>query len=100
MSILALGIMLSLQGASRAQQPGPNGLPFPLLQAPNPALAQSVTIALRESGRLSGYQIHVVAHGGAVDLIGEIADESQRAIAIEIARQVPGLIMLRDYLQV
>ena len=43
------------------------------------------------SGQLSGYQIQVLAHEGIVDLLGDVANESQRAAAIQIAREVPGI---------
>ena len=68
--------------------------------APNPQLAQAIAKALFESGQMVRYQVNVVAYGGMVDLRGEVADESQRAIAVKIARSTPGVQMVRDWLQV
>lgn len=101
MSILALSIALLCHGVSQAQPvSNPNTGGTPMLMQPNPALAQAVAQAFRNSGQLSRYQINVIAHGGMVDLYGEIADESQRAAAIQVAQQVPGLVVVRDFLQV
>lgn len=68
--------------------------------APNPQLERAIAKALFESGKLARYQINVIAYGGVVDLRGEVADESQRAIAVTIARSAPGVQMVRDWLMV
>src|SRR5947208_11426987 len=67
---------------------------------PNPILAQSIAQALRESRELAQYHVQVVAHGGIVDLIGEVADENQRKVVVHIARQAPGLVYVRDWMTV
>jgi BON domain len=72
----------------------------PSAPAPNPQLAQAIAKALFESGQLSRYQVNVIAYGGMVDLRGEVADESQRAIVVRIARSTPGVQVVRDWLQV
>ena len=101
--ILAMGLLLGT-GLAADGQPAPapvsEAREYPLPMLPNPGLAQSVARALKESGQLSRYQVQVVAHGGMVDLHGEVANESQRAIAIRIARSAPGIAMVRDWMQV
>jgi hypothetical protein len=62
-------------------------------------LAQTVARLLRESKQLSRYRIQVYHQAGTIDLTGEVADESQRASAIQIARAVPGVVIVRDWLQ-
>lgn len=103
-----LGIGLSAYGqpaSAPSQGPVADGThyPMPMLPpdvAPNPALEQSIARALQGSGQLSRYQLRVIAHGGVVDLVGEVADESQRQIVIRIARMAPGIVMVRDWMQV
>jgi hypothetical protein len=63
-------------------------------------LAQVIARTLKESGQLSRYNVQVSAQQGMVDLIGEVSDENQRAIVITLARATPGVVMVRDYLQV
>ncbi len=104
---LALGLSIGFGGNTLAQpkappNTAPEGTHFPMPSAmlPNPALANSIARALRESPELSRYQVQVVAHGGIVDLRGEVADETQRKIVLHIARQAPGLVFVRDWMQV
>lgn len=63
-------------------------------------LAQTIARTLKESGQLSRYRVNVMAQQGVVDLIGEVSDENQRAIVITLARSTPGVVIVRDYLQV
>jgi hypothetical protein len=72
----------------------------PSAPTPNPQLAQAIARALQESGQLSRYRVNVSAQGGVVDLLGDVSDESQRAIVVKIARMAPGVQMVRDWLQV
>ena len=65
-----------------------------------PTLAQTIARTLKESGQLSRYQVNVAAQQGVVDLMGEVADENQRAIVITLARSTPGVVMVRDWMQV
>lgn len=67
---------------------------------PNPVLAQTAARTLQASGQLARYHINVAAHGGTVDLYGEIADENQREIVIRLLRTVPGIVTVRDWIQV
>jgi hypothetical protein len=107
--MFTLGAWLGLSAIGHSQQtpPAPKAkageeksthYPMPLL--PNPGLAQSVTQALKQSGQLARCKLQVYAHGGIVDLVGELGDESQRSIAIHVARMAPGLVMVRDWMQV
>src|SRR5262249_36129470 len=48
----------------------------------------------------SRYDVNVTAQQGIVDLVGEVADENQRAIVITIARSTPGVVQVRDFMQV
>lgn len=106
---LLLGVWLGFTAPGYSQQPTApkkapandgTEYPLPIGLQPNPALAESVGRAMKESGKLSRYQIQVIAHGGIVDLHGEVADEQQRQIAIHIARSARGITQVRDWLQV
>jgi hypothetical protein len=104
--IAVFGLWLGWSMAGYAQQTGPGvGGPAPT-QPPGvgmyqPAsLAQTITRTLRESGHLSRYNVNVTAQAGVVDLVGEVADENQRAIVITLARSTPGVAMVRDWMQV
>lgn len=103
LSMLGLGVVLAFGTPAFAQTSGgasPAGPFISMPSWPNPALAQSVANALRHSGQMSNYEIRVVAHGGVIDLIGDVTDEAQRLTALEIARQAPGMTAIRDFLQV
>ena len=107
MKTTLFGVCLGLAPTVAAQQAAPlpkqavtEAKEYPMPALPNPALAQAIAQALKNSGQLSRYQVQVVANGGTVDLLGEVADESQRAIVIRIARSAPGIAMVRDWLQV
>lgn len=103
----SLGMTVAVHGQESAGQrkliAPAQSFPMPAqasASALNPQLAQAVARALFESGQMSRYQINVIAYGGVVDLLGEVADESQRGVAIRIARSMPGVQMVRDWLQV
>src|SRR5688500_3363237 len=109
MAILTLGAWLGLSAISHSQETptapkaktgDADGTHFPMPPLPNPGLAQTVAQALKQSGQLAQCKLQVFAHGGIVDVVGELADESQRPIAIHIARMAPGLTMVRDWMQV
>ncbi len=67
---------------------------------PNETLAQGIARTMRECGQLSRFRVNVQNQDGVIDLVGEVSDESQRAIVIHIARSGPGVVMVRDWLQV
>jgi hypothetical protein len=107
------GRMGEREKGRKGEEPEPNKLvsPSPLLPfspsrsfeagAYQPAtLAQTIARTLRESGQLSRYSVSVAAQGGVVDLRGEVADDNQRAIVITLARSTPGVVMVRDGMQV
>jgi osmotically-inducible protein OsmY len=47
-----------------------------------------------------GHQIEVIAERGIVTLTGTVPSENVRAAAVEIARNAPGVITVRDELKV
>ena len=98
-SVLGISLSLAGVGAPCAFGQEPNRLPM-TAPAASESMAQSVLRRLRESGQLVGYRINVVAQNGVVDLAGEVADERQRQCAIELARSMPGVVGVRDWLQV
>ena len=108
-SVLVLGVWLGMSQWSHGQEPGPlaripagdaNRLPPPPSLLPPLPLAQAIARALQESGKLSRYRVQVIAKEGIVDLVGDVADEKQREIVINIARSAPGVVMVRDWMQV
>jgi hypothetical protein len=87
----------SALGQSKILPPVDPGRPA----APAETIAQTIARNLRESGQLSRYRVNVMHQGnGVIDLVGEIADEGQRATVIDITRKVPGVRMVRDWMQV
>jgi hypothetical protein len=88
-------------GGSALAQPGvmlPPPHPMPGYQPAT--LAQTIARTLQESGKLSRYRVNVMAQNGVVDLVGDVEDENQRAFVVTVARSTPGVVMVRDYLQV
>src|SRR5712692_5029009 len=59
-----------------------------------PTLAQTIARTLKESGQLSRYQVNVMAQNGTVDLVGEVADESQRELVAKLVRATPGVVVV------
>jgi hypothetical protein len=112
LSVAVLGMWLGWSVPTFSQDARPAYSPAPLegsrkpMQLPElgtyqPAtLAQTIARTLKESGQLSRYLVNVTAQQGMVDLTGEVADENQRAIVIALARSTPGVVMVRDWLQV
>jgi hypothetical protein len=103
---LALGASLAF-GASGPAQQQPIGqsstqgthYPLPAALPANPELAQHVVQTLIESGQLTRCRVQVFAFGNVVDLRGEVADDAHRATLIGIARQTPGVLAVRDWMQ-
>ncbi len=79
---------------------GVPAVPSPLTGTPNPYLAQAVVRTLQESGKLAHYRIHVNAQDGVVELRGDVTDENQREVVLRLLRTVPGITLLRDFMQV
>lgn len=109
LSVVVVGIWLGCQASGWGQE-APRGNPGEPLRlpttapptnlAPNPALAQAIVRTLQESGRLSQYRIQVLAYGSNVDLIGDVADENQHETVLRLLRTVPGIGIVRDWIQV
>src|ERR1019366_2473186 len=90
---------MNLSGYS--QEPNRYPAPLPVAGAmPGEPMAQVIARCLRESGQLSRYRVNVTAQGGMVDLMGEVTDESQRQTVIRLVRSMPGVLVVRDWLQV
>ncbi len=68
--------------------------------APNPMFADHIARVLRDSGQLSQYRVQVIAFENNVELHGDIASEAQRDIIIQLLRLIPGLGIVRDFIQV
>ena len=66
---------------------------------PNETLAQAIARTVHESGQMSRYWVNVQNQDGVIDLFGEVSNEAQRDVVIWIARSAPGVVMVRDYLQ-
>src|SRR5437870_215101 len=106
-SIAVLGTWLGCCVPGFSQEPGPSAKDARAMPLQPPGggyqpltLAQTIARTLQESGQLSRYRVNVMAQQGVVDLVGEVTDENQRAIVITLARATPGVVMVRDYLQV
>jgi hypothetical protein len=64
--------------------------------ANNQQLADAVARHLRDSGRLCRYTIDITFDNGVAHLTGQVADAAQRQEALHLARQVPGVVEVRD----
>lgn len=63
-------------------------------------LGARVHEALERDGRLQGRRIHVAAHGSQVELHGRVRTLAERLEAEDVARGVPGVTHVADYLRV
>jgi hypothetical protein len=80
---------------------GVNAAPVsaPLLQpASNQEMADVIAGHLRESGRLRHYAINVTYQDGTAELSGQVADQAQRDVALQLVRSLPGVTEVRDRL--
>ena len=64
------------------------------------ALAAAVKAALEASKGIDAQGIDVTAKGGVVTLWGTVAQSERRALAVKIARSVPGVKSVQNNLQV
>jgi hyperosmotically inducible protein len=85
--------------------PAPAAAPAPAeVPAPKPdadqALAAAVKAALEANKGIDAQGIDVTAKGGAVTLWGTVAQAERRALAVKIARSVPGVKSVQSNLQV
>lgn len=87
-SIALLSAWLGLSQAGYSQEPGRD------------SMAQAIARRLQESGRLAQYRVNVAAQHGVVDLTGEVQDEGQRQTVVALVRAMPGVMVVRDWLQV
>ena len=98
---LVLGIWLGMSLSAFSQEANRMLPPMPPAgMMPSESLAQAIARRLRESGQMARYRVNVQAQNGQVDLIGEVTDDNQRRIAIELARAMPGVVVVRDWMQV
>ncbi|NLG71050.1 MAG: BON domain-containing protein [Chloroflexi bacterium] len=63
-------------------------------------LSSTIMQALQEDDRTRGAIIDVTASGGVVTLSGDVASETIRMAAEEIARQQPGVVQVINELRV
>lgn len=66
-------------------------------------VTQSVVAALgraQKNGQLKGFGVDVKSNGGVVELTGRAASESQRDSILQIASSVPGVVGVREAIQV
>jgi len=86
-----------------AAAPAPAPAPAPA-EAPKPdpdvALAGAVKAALEADKAVGAQTIDVTAKDGAVTLWGTVPQADRRALAVKIARGVPGVKSVQDNLQV
>jgi BON domain len=87
----ALGLVAASAAGAFAQAPSQNS---------NQATANSVARVLKESPSLSGYRIEIETQGGIVTLTGGVANETQKAQAIALARRVTGVSGVVDGMKV
>src|SRR4051794_25050440 len=64
----------------------------------NQQLADSIAGQLRQSGQLRHYTVDVVVQQGAVELTGQVVDQTQREEVLRIVQGVPGVERVIDRL--
>jgi hypothetical protein len=66
----------------------------------NQALADAIADQLNHSALLNHFRITVTVKNGEVELAGKVLTPLQHAEALQLARSVPGVLRVRDHLQV
>lgn len=66
----------------------------------NQRMADAIAARLQDSGQLRHYSINIEFQNGVAQLNGRVGSEAQRALALSIARTVPGVELVREHLQV
>src|SRR5262245_65900713 len=98
---LFLGLALLSPRIGSGAEPTRTGLPGPLpTVSDNQSLADTLARTLRESGTLRRYSVDVSVRGGAVELSGSDTDQSQREEVLRLDQGVPGVVSVRDRLQI
>jgi hypothetical protein len=72
----------------------------PAAEPGNQHLADAIAFRLRQSGQLRCYHIGITVENGTAELRGQVASAAQREDAVRIARQVAGVVQVRDLLVV
>lgn len=62
----------------------------------NQSLADSVADRIEKSGRVSGYQLDIESNNGVVILSGHVGSLAQREDLVDMVRQVPGVLAVKD----
>jgi hypothetical protein len=71
-----------------------------LAKASDQETAKQIASSLKQSGRLVGFSIGVKYHEGTAWLKGRVSSEEQRALAVEMAEQMPDVSEVVDELTV
>ena len=97
--VLAAFAVPALAGAAFAEEAALRLAPIAApVDLSNQRLANDLALALKQSGRLSGYTIDIAAEGGIATLAGSVANGAQRAAALDVARGFPGVVSVEDRL--
>lgn len=102
----ALGLCLSITGASLAQEarpaplePGRLSLPqLPPALSANQQLANNLGERLRQNANLRQYRVDISVTGGIVELSGTVTDSAQRDEVVRTVQATPGVERVRDHL--
>ena len=62
----------------------------------NQQLADDIALRMKDSGRLTNYNLDIQTEGGVVTLTGRVASAQQRAEALNIARTHAGVVAVAD----
>ncbi|HEV7222865.1 MAG TPA: BON domain-containing protein [Pirellulales bacterium] len=62
--------------------------------------AKQIASSLKQSGRLVGFSIGVKFHEGTAWLKGRVSSEEQKALAVEMAEQMPDVVQVVDELTI
>lgn len=62
----------------------------------NQALADQVASQVEKSGKIRGYRLDIETEGGIVTLTGDVANASVREELVDLVRNQPGVLAVRD----
>jgi BON domain-containing protein len=71
-----------------------------LTRASDQETAKQIASSLKQSGRLVGFSIGVKFHEGTAWLKGRVSSEQQKALAVEMAEQMPDVVQVVDELTI
>ena len=87
------------QEPSRLQL-SPSGIAGAVNTSSNQHLADAIADKLNQSPRLKHFRVNITVQDGEAELAGTVLNHGQRAEVVQLAQAVPGVLRVRDRIQV